>query len=184
MHGAIKPQPQEMTRRTLLRLAAAGIGLSASAVLFACSPSDDHPAEPDHPFRPLYESARSDRALIDSLRAQFPADSPEAITLAALSDARQQHADTLAEAMTTDGIDLATSEDTAPGAPGTSVPDTPNTEQAETTPDFAQLAQRMRLAADSASDCAATDTGYRRAVAASISACCVAAAEVLLAPYM
>lgn len=148
-----------LTRRAFGALAA---GTAGVALVGGCGP-DETRTEAD-PLRSLAESARRDAAEFSAADASAGSAAP---ALRSLGGIRRQHAERLGEEIAR--LDPEGARAASPTAP------------AATCPPVADVRTRLRDEARAARDAAASATGYRAALAASISACCLAAAEVVLA---
>jgi len=154
-------------------LAAVGTGLGATT-LTSCASGGDEDA-PDA-LLPLAEAAARDAAELAAAGDGRPRE--EAARLQRVAGARRVHAETLR-------AEIARLAPSSSGSPATGTPapagagGTPAA-GAVTCPPLAEVRDRLRRDAELARGVATRATGYRSSLAASVSAACTSAAEVVL----
>ncbi|MFD3591232.1 hypothetical protein ACFWU5_00785 [Nocardia sp. NPDC058640] len=171
-------------RRTMLRFAAASaIGIPTVAALAACA-EDDTVHAPD-PLAAQEVLARADAAAATAAIALAPQSNTTLTTIAA---ERTAHADALRTEIDRvigvygDGTTPVrrTGALTVPGPDGSPVPATQVETTAQQPVTIAQLRDQLVRSQQSAATLAATESGYRAGLLASISAACATQAGVLL----
>ncbi|MDR7168846.1 hypothetical protein J2W56_002577 [Nocardia kruczakiae] len=162
--------PPRLDRRSLLRSAGGGVvALVAVSAVAACS--DDKPSAPDV-LVSQEESARIDAVWAKAAIATAP-EHTAALTVVAAQ--RTQHADALRTE-----IDRAVGVYGDGTKPKSATPPVAEPPAPTPPPTVAALRARLTDSQHSAAELAATQTGYRAGLLASISACCGAHVAVVL----
>lgn len=157
------PGSAPLPRRSVLRMAGAGLGLGlAGLAVTACSPDDS--AQSVDPLIALSRSARQDAATASAMATKFP---DRATALTQIGTERAAHAD-------------AFDREIARAAGTTTASTTASAVAPEPTTTLDQLRATLRQSQRQASDVARDLSGYRAGLTGSVSAACAAEVAVLL----
>ncbi|MCM6774062.1 hypothetical protein NDR87_11320 [Nocardia sp. CDC159] len=168
--GAVAVSPPSLNRRSMLRIA--GGSVLAAGALSAAACSQEAPPEPDI-LLAQEQSARTDAVWARAAAAVAP-QRTAALTL--IANQRTEHADALRAE-----IDRALGVYGDGTKPRSGTPPVAEPPALAPPPTLAALRDQLTRSQRSAADLAATLSGYRAGLLASISACCATHAGVLLA---
>ncbi|MDG3010949.1 hypothetical protein G4X40_12390 [Rhodococcus sp. D2-41] len=155
--------PATMPRRSVLRIAGAGLGLGLAGLTVAACSSDDSGQSVD-PLIALSRSARQDAATATAMVAKFP---DRATALTQIGTERTAHAD-------------AFDTEIARAAGATTASATATAVAPEPTTTLDQLRSTLRQSQREAAGVARTLSGYRAGLTGSVGAACAAEVAVLL----